>query len=439
MENMKLNRREFLRNSAASGLAVALAGAIPGKAEDTVKKEVRLGFVGIGSRGTVLLRFALMTDGVEIPALCDINEEHLSRAKRLVERSGKKIPDGYSKGPEDFRRLVERPDLDAVVVATPREWHTPVMVAAMKAGKYGATEVPASTSVDECWQLVETSERTGKPCMMLENYCYFRNVMMVLNMARQGFLGDILHCETGYQKDERMFAVGEDGQLSLGGKYMASHTGNLYPTHAVGPAGVLLKVNRGDRFSYLVSMTTRSSSLPSYLYEKLGPGNPVAGTLFADGDINTTMIRTENGSTVILYYDTRCARPWEPDLRIQGSKGIFMGNMDRIYVEGRSAKENAWESTEKYYQEFEHPLWRKHGNKDIPYGRGVCDFLALEQFVQAVRRGTEPPLDVYDAASWSVITQLSGQSVDKKSAAVDFPDFTRGKWKNAREFNYFEA
>ncbi|HUU26834.1 MAG TPA: Gfo/Idh/MocA family oxidoreductase [archaeon] len=439
MKSQDPNRRRFIIESAAAGMALALGGKAAQLSAAEKKSPVRVGFVGVGARGTVLLRLALMMDGVEIPAICDIDEEHLARAQHLVERRGRPTPEGYSKGPEDFRRLVERADLDAVVTATPWELHVPVMVAALEAGKYGGTEVPAGVNIDELWQLVETCERTGIPCMMLENYCYFRNVMMILNMVGQGLFGDLLHCEVGYQKDERMTGVGPDGELSGFDKIRAERNGNLYPTHPTGPAAWLLNVNRGDRFSYLVSMSTRSQNINDYMKKKFGENHPAARIRFANGDVNTTLIRTENGSTVTLYYDAQSPRPWDLILRVQGSKGIFIGNMDKIYLEDRSPQPLTWEATDKYYQEFEHPFWRKLGNMDIPYGRGVCDYLALNQFLQAAAYRSEPPLDVYDAVTWSVITPLTEKSVAARSAPVDFPDFTRGKWKNKREKIFYEV
>ncbi|HUU28847.1 MAG TPA: Gfo/Idh/MocA family oxidoreductase [archaeon] len=430
------NRRNFIRESAIAGLAMALGNRLS-MGSELIEKNVRLGFVGVGSRGTVLLRLALMMEGVEVPAICDINEDHLGRAQRLVEREGFARPEGYSRGPEDFRRLVEREDLDAVITATPKEWHTPVMVAAMGALKYGGTEVPAAVSAEECWQLVETSERTGLPCMMLENYCYFREVLMVQNMVSRGLFGELLHFEVGYQKDERNIRVGPNNELSGWGQLRAEHNGNLYPTHAAGPAAWLSGVNRGDRFDFLVSVSTKSVSLNRFLADRLGPDHPGTKINFANGDVNTSIIRTANGLTITLYYDTQCPRPWDWIFRVQGAGGIFMGNMNKIYIEGMSPEARDWEETGRYYREFEHPLWQKHGSRPIDLARGVCEYLVLDQFIQAVRSRSAPPMDVYDAAAWSVITPLSEQSVANRSAPVNFPDFTRGNWKKRRELNFY--
>jgi predicted dehydrogenase len=418
-----IDRRYFLRLTAAG--AVSLAAA--------VENTVRIGMVGVGGRGTGLLRNLLDLPGVEIPAICDINEDNLRRAQDIVEKAGRPQPAGYSGGPEDFRRLVERKDLDAVVTATPWEWHTPVCLAAMKADKYAATEVPAAITVEECWDLVNTSEKTGKPCMMLENVCYFRNVLMVLNLIQQGMLGEIIHSEAGYQHDVRGGKIrATDGEIRWRGMHAVKRNANLYPTHPIGPVAWWSNINRGDRFTYLVSMSSKSRGINNYVRKKFGPDHPNAKRTYALGDVNTTLIRTENGVTVTLYHDTQLPRPYDLILRVQGTEGIYSGTLDKIYIEDRSPKPHTWEDIEPYYEKFEHPIWKDLGPTARNYGHGGGDYITLHQFVKAVRNRTQTPIDVYDTAVWSVITPLSETSVATKSAPVDVPDFTRGKWKTVR-------
>ena len=272
-------------------------------------KPVRVGLVGVGNRGGSLLRTMLRIPGVEIPALCDINEERLAQAQQRAVDAGREKPEGYSRGPEDFRRLVERNDLDAVINATPWHWHTPIAVAAMKAGKYAATEVPAATTLEECWELVETSEQTGKPCMMLENVNYFRNALAVLNMVQQGLLGEIVHCEGGYQHDVRRALVDEHGDLKWRGVYQVERRGNDYPTHPLGPIAWWTDIHRGDRFSYLTSMSSKARGMNAYVRKRVGPDHPNASRQFAKGDINTTLTRTENGVSPTLHYATVLRAP----------------------------------------------------------------------------------------------------------------------------------
>ncbi|MBN2288241.1 MAG: Gfo/Idh/MocA family oxidoreductase [Candidatus Glassbacteria bacterium] len=442
MTGKNLSRRRFLANAAAASVGLSLtglSGSLYGRPEE---KPVRLGFVGVGNRGTGLLRHIMAFKGVEIPALCDINEAHLARAQKIVEETLGKRPEGYCSGPEGYRKLCERDDLDAVATATPWELHTPVMLAAMENGKYGATEVPAAITLEQCWQLVETSEKTGMPCMMLENVCYYRQVMTILNMIQQGIFGELLHCEAGYQHDVRYLRgvegkIGHGGELLWRGRHAITRNGNLYPTHPIGPVAWWLGINRGDRFSYLVSMSTKSRGMNHLIAKMFGEDHPNARIKYALGDINTTLIRTENGVTVTLYHDTQSPRPYDLIFRVQGTEGIFSGTLDKFYFEDRSPEPHTWEDSGHYHQQYEHPLWKKLGKTAQNYGHSGGDYLEWHQFLHAVRNKLQTPIDVYDSATWSVISPLSEMSVAEKSKAVDFPDFTRGKWRVTRPVEIF--
>jgi predicted dehydrogenase len=399
---------------------------------------VRVGVVGVGGRGFGHVRTLLDVPGVELSAVCDVDESLVARSQDLVEQAGRRRPVGYAQGPEDFRRLVERDDLDAVIATGPWESHTPVCVAAMQAGKYAATEVPAALTVDECWQLVDTSERTGKPCMLLENVCYYRNVMLVLQLIRQGMLGELLHAAGGYQHDVRGAKIGPTGELKWRGRHSVARNANLYPTHPIGPIAWWTDINRGDRFTYLVSMSSRSRGINHYVAQRFGPDHPNARREYALGDVNTTLIQTARGLTVMLSHDTQSPRPYDLILTVQGTEGIYSGTLDKIYLEGRSPTKGTrhpapiWENLTEYYRQHEHPVWKELEQSAKQYPHGPADYLVLQGFVQAVRRKVQTPIDVYDAATWSVITPLSEQSVAAKSAAVDFPDFTRGKWATTK-------
>jgi predicted dehydrogenase len=430
------SRREFIRNTAAATAGAAFApSALFSRAE--AGKPVRLGFVGVGSRGTYLLRTALDIGGVEIVALCDIDPEHLARAQRLVERRGMPKPAAYGNGPQDYRRMVESEQLDAVVNATPMELHTPVMVAAMEAGCHGATEVPVAINEDECWQLVETAERTGRQCMMLENYCYFRNVTMVLNMVAAGLFGELVHCETGYQHDTRYVVFGPEGEMLWRANHKLTRNGNLYPTHALGPAAWWLGIGRGDRFEHMVSMSSAGGlGLRHYAAEKFGAEHPTAHHSYSQGDINTTLIRTAMGRTITLYYDTMLPRPFEMIYRLQGTKGIYSGDQQKVFFEGLSPEAHKWEEADKYADQYDHPMWRTLGEKAKGYSHGGGDYMMIYQFLAAIRSGVPTPIDVYDSVAWSVISPLSEKSVAARSRTVDIPDFSRGKWKEPRELTF---
>jgi predicted dehydrogenase len=430
----QVQRRDFLKLAGVAAIAAAKATGN--------EKPVRIGFVGVGNRGTGLVRILLDLPGVEIPAICDINEQHLQTAQNLVEKSGRKRPEGYSSGVEDYLRLIVRDDLDAVMTATPWQLHTPIAVAAMKAGKYAATEVPAAITLEECWELVNTSEKTGMPCMMLENDCFGRGALMALNLVQQGVLGELIHCEGGYDHDLRAGLL-RNGELSWRGMHALKRNANLYPTHPIGPIAWWTGINRGDRFTYLTSMSSKSRGLSHYAAKHFGADNINAQRQFADGDVNTSLLMTERGVTITLNHDTQLPRPYSDSgdtkiplmvQRLQGTEGIFFGSLEKIYIDGRSPL-HKWEDTAPYYEQYEHLLWKTLGEAARSSSHGGEDYVELHQFVRAVRNRIQTPVDVYDAATWSAIVPLSEQSVASKSAPVDFPDFTRGKWKNPRPLN----
>jgi predicted dehydrogenase len=425
---MYIDRRKFLKSSMGAGAGILVsASGLPLYAFSGETKKVRLGIVGVGGRGTGMLKVALSIEGVEITAVCDIDEERVARAQRLVQRAGQSKPKGYSRGPEDYKRMVGQKDLDAVYTATPWELHTPVMVAAMKAGKYGGTEMPACINMEQAWELVETSEKTGMPCMLMENYCYMRNVQMVLNMVNQGVFGKLSHCEVGYQHDTRYVNVDANGELLWRAYDKLNHNGNRYPTHAIGPTAQWLNVNRGDRFEYLVSMSSRSLGLNHYAAKIGGSDHPNAKLNFQQGDVNTTLIKTHNGISITLYYDSQLPRPVDFIWRVQGTKGIYSGTLDKLYLD-HFKPSHQWQDADKYMDKYDHPNWKKYSEVARSTGHGGSDYLCMLDFVKAVRNREEVPIDVYDAATWSVITEMSETSVNSKSKSVDFPDFTRGKW-----------
>ena len=426
----ELTRRRFVKTGLGAGLYVAAAGYGVSASGCAPDRPVRIGFVGVGGRGMGMLKVALALEGVEITAVCDIVEEKVARAQRLVEAAGQPKPRGFT-GPVDYKKLAELDNLDAVYTATPIDLHTPVMLAALRAGKYGGTEMPACTQYDQASELVETSEKTGKPCMLMENYTYMRNVKMILVMNQLGMFGDLTHCECGYQHDARYAGFGPNGEMlwrALGGKI----NNNPYPTHAIGPIAQWLNINRGARFEYLVSMSSRAIGQNYYASKKFGPDHPAATMKYASGDVNTSLIQTSNGITVTLYYDTKNPRPADWIYRIQGTKGIYSGTLNKIYLEDLSPKPHEWEAIDTYQAKYDHPLWKKYGAIAESSGHGGGDYLCFRDFAEAIRNGTDTPIDVYDTATWSIITKLTEESVAGKSRPVDFPDYTRGKWQSRK-------
>lgn len=443
-----LDRRGFLKRSAGigAGISLTVTGAesltVPLSAAPAAPiagpiDPVRVGFVGVGGMGTNHVRNLLQIEGVELKAVCDLVEEKTAKIQDLAVKVGQKKPTAYTRGPRDFERMCQEEDLDLVYTATPWNWHVPVCVAAMKTGKHAATEVPAAVTLEECWELVETSEQTGKYCIMQENVCYMRPEMMALNLVRKGLLGELLHGEAGYMHDLRWLKMSDEREGLWRDIHSAKRNGNLYPTHGLGPLAWYMNINRGDRFDFIVSMSTKARGLELYAKTHLPPDHPKRQREYINGDVNSSMIRTVNGLTIVLQHDCDTPRPYSRINIIQGTKGIFRGYPEaKVYIEGRSPK-HKWESADPYMEEFEHPLWKhmrdvraKAGDDTIAgVSHGGADYIEDYRLIQALRTGVAPDFDVYDAATWSAVSPLSEKSVATRSRTLDFPDFTRGKWK----------
>jgi predicted dehydrogenase len=273
--------------------------------------------------------------GARITAVCDIVEDRVKLMQKWVTEAGQPEPAGFSRGPRDFERLCEAADVDLVYTATPWEWHVPVCVAAMKNGKHAATEVPAAMTLDDCWELVEVSEKTRRHCVMMENCNYGRAEMMVFNMVRQGVFGEIVHAEGGYLHDLREIKFSSEGEGLWRRAHAMKRNGNLYPTHGLGPVANCMDINRGDRFEYLVSMSGPSRGLQAWAQEHYPADAAQRSEKFVLGDVNVSLIRTARGRTIYVSHDTNLPRPYSRIHLVQGTKGIFQGYPDRVYIEGR--------------------------------------------------------------------------------------------------------
>jgi len=401
---------------------------------------VRIGFVGVGGMGTHHIKNLVRMPGVRIVALCDSREANTARASQIVQEAGQPAPKLYTRGEADFERLCAEEDLDLVYTASPWQYHTRVCVTAMEHGKHAATEVPAAVTLDECWELVETAERTGRYCFMAENCCYDRTEMLILNMVRQGVLGELLLAECGYMHDLRSLLFGNDGEGLWRLAHVIERNGDLYPTHGLGPVAQWLNINRGNRFTRLVSMGTQSLGLNLYAAQHFGPESAEARQRYAQSDIVTTLLQTEQGQTVQIKHDTASPRPYSRGILAQGTLGIVRKYPEeKVHLEGRSAPE-MWEPLEAYQEEFEHPLWKQTLETLTGVGgHGNMDYLVDYRLTQCLRAGVPPDIDVYDAATWSAVSALSAQSIANGSRAVDFPDFTRGGWKEREPLGIVNA
>jgi hypothetical protein len=440
-----ISRREFLRLSAMGAVAGAVGGSaevasgaapenkseaasVVGMAYAAIPEGPRIGIIGVGGRGTSLLE-NLLGANAKVLAICDIVSEKAAHAQSLVEKSGQKSPSLYTSGDHAFESLAARDDLDLVIIATPWNWHVEMAVAGMTHGKHVAVEVPAATTLEDCWKLVDTSERTRRHCTMLENCCYGYNETLILRMVHAGLLGDLLYGEGAYLHDlrEELFSGKGEGLWRL-----AVHTerdGNLYPTHGLGPVANYMGIQRGDRFDYLVSMSTPQRGLELYRKQHIDTSNSHWADRYVTGDLNTSLIKTANGLTITLKHDVSNPQPYSRINKIAGSKGIFTDYPPRIYFDGQSGGEE-WGSIDKWSQ-YQHPLWKDEGEiaKKLG-GHGGMDYIMLYRLLECMQQGLPPDMDVYDAAAWSAPGPLSCLSVQQGSAPVKFPDFTRGRWKD---------
>ncbi|WP_109487712.1 Gfo/Idh/MocA family protein [Occallatibacter savannae] len=434
------SRRRFMQASLATA---AIAGAVetspaqesplPADRETMAdvpfqKREPRVGLIGVGGRGTSLLG-NLLAANAQIVALCDVVKEKADHAAGLVVAAGQKRPELFTDGPQHFESLVAKSDVDFVIAATPWRWHAPMALAAMAHGKDVAVEVPAVVSLEDCWRIVRASEETRKHCLMLENCCYGYNETLVLRMIHAGEFGEILYGEGAYLHDLRdeLFSHAGEGLWRR-----AEHTradGNLYPTHGLGPVANYMRIQRGDRFDHLVSMSSPQRGLDAYRKQKLQPDDPRQRERYVCGDLNTSLIKTAAGRTITVKHAVSTPHPYSRINQIAGTKAIFEDYPPRIYIDGMN-KDEAWGTIDGYKQ-YQHPLWAREGEiAQKVGGHGGMDFIMIYRLLQCIREGLPPDMDVYDAAAWSAVGPLSVESVAQGSAPIEVPDFTRGKWQS---------
>jgi len=434
-----MNRRNFVKTT---GLTAAALTVMPGEsAFASANEKIKVAVIGVGLRGQNHLNLLLNRADVDVVAICDIDAGMLERSKAMITKSGKPMPKIYTGNENEWKKMILMKGLKAVVIATPWEWHKPMIIGSIEAGiKYIGSEVAIGITLQDHWEVVQAAEKHEAEVMMLENVCYRRDVLAVLNMVRQNVFGEILHLQGGYQHDLRNIKF-NDGNGGKGvefnekgfseAKWRTNHSihrdGDLYPTHGVGPVAQCININRGNRFVKLSSFSTKARGLHKYIVDNGGENHPNAKVKFRLGDIVTTTIDCANGETIFLQHDTNSPRPYSLGFRVQGTQGLWMDLNNSIHIEGIS-KPHQWDKAEEWFAKYDHPLWKKYGNDAQGAGHGGMDFFVLHAFIEAAKRNTTTPLDVYDAAAWSAITPLSEQSIELGNETIDFPDFTGGKW-----------
>src|SRR5436189_3686645 len=410
-ESRNISRRSFMKRSVAGGAGLLVAsdilsnelvaeakksggGTMMGVAFEP-RERVRLGIIGVGGRGSSLLKDLLAVENVEIKAICDLVPEKVAHAQKAVTDAGQPQPTGFSKGDWDFKNLTQL-DLDIVYIATPWNWHVPMAVNVMKNGKHAAVEVPACTTLEECWELVNTSEATRKHCVFLENCCYGATEMMVLRMVQDGAFGQVTHAEGAYLHDLRSILTANESEGLWRRFPHMKRNGNLYPTHGLGPVAHYLDINRGDRFDYMVSVSSPEASLTGYVKTHFPEGDPKRNEKYICGDMNTSIIKTLKGRTILLQHDVVNPRPYSRLNSISGTKGAFADYPPRVFVDGQKSEE--WQTVDVFSEKYVHPLWKTTGEMARKTGgHGGMDYVMNYRLMDCLKRGLAPDMDVYDA------------------------------------------
>lgn len=441
-----MHRKDFLRTT---GLATAAVAAAPvtkifAAPADT---KVRTAMIGVGLRGQNHLDLLLRRADVDLVAICDVDDRMLAKSKEMIAKSGKKMPQIFTGDLYAWKKMLELKGLDAVVIATPWEWHKEMIIGSLESGiKYVGTEVMLGITLEDHWEVVRAAEKHNAHVCMLENVCYRRDVMAVLNMVRQGLFGELVHLQGGYQHDLREVKFNNGLQAYGGGcefgdkgwseaRWRTHHSvhrnGDLYPTHGIGPIAHCVNINRGNRFVNLASFSSKARGLHNHVVKKCGENHPSAKVNFKLGDVVTTSIGCANGETILLQHDTNLPRPYSLGFRVQGTAGLWMDVAKGIHIEGQS-KAHQWDGAKVWLEKYDHPLWQRWSKEAQGSGHGGMDFYVVHMFIESVKAGTAPQMDVYDAAAWSAITPLSEASIEKGNETVEFPDFTGGKWMYRR-------
>ena len=431
-----MKRREFLRNSAAAGAGLAAASLAWETAAQTTTQatdpagsgKVRLAMIGTGNRGIEQMRNLLTFPEIEVVAVCDLFQAAADRAARICTDAGKPAPAVYADDDKAWKKLLETEKPDLVIIATGWPMHAEISLGALEKGVYVGCEVPIAGSVEDCWKLVEASEKFKTPCMMLENWSFRQDNLAVLNMIRLGLFGEMMYAHCAYSHDCRdYFYYDGNGGERWQVPYFKKYNRNFYPTHALGPVLSWLDINAGDRFTEIYSVATPAKGVNLRAKQRFGADHPGATTAFAQGDVVTSILKTALGKTVVLNLDAQLPRPYGNRWIAQGTKGIYDEEKKSIHLEDISPKPGEWEPYPPYQEKYNHRFW----NRTYSGGHEGTDVCELRQLVDAVLAKEQAPLDVYDSVTMSAVIELSGLSI-AENRPVAFPDFTRGAWKTRK-------
>ena len=395
-------------------------------------KKIKIGFIGLGCRGAALLKDVVLPhDEVEVKAVCDVYDDRANSAADMVLKSGRKMPAVNN----DYKDVIDDKDVNTVIIATAWESHVDIAVAAMNAKKAVAMEVGGAYSVHDCWRLVKTYEKTKTPFMFLENCCFGRREMMVLNMVKKGVFGEIVHCEGGYKHDLRNeITFGKENRHYRLRNYLSRNCEN-YPTHDLGPIAKVLDINHGNRMLSLTSTASKAAGLHEYILKNKSDDEALKNSVFQQGDIVTTVIKCARGETIVLSLDTTLPRYYSRGFVVRGTKGMYEEVTDSIFLDRKEDRDHDFDWKTKcvnnavnYEEEYEHPVWKEYLKSGVQGGHDGMDWLEFCTFFDCLKNDKPMPVDVYDAASWMVISALSEYSIAKGGTPVDIPDFTNGQW-----------
>lgn len=396
-----------------------------------MKDKVRIGYVGLGRRGTGVFKTNIVDmDDVEIVTICDLCRERMQRATAIMTEKGRPAP----KETTDYRDILNDPTIDAVFIMTGWSKRPQMAIEAMRAGKYTAIEVGVADTLEECFELVRAYEETGVPVMMLENCCYDRREMMLLNMVRQGLFGELVHCTGGYQHylpaEDLFKPVKEKDFPHYRLEHYAKENRENYPTHELGPISKFMNINRGNRLVKLSSFATKSVGLKDYAATNFGADSKEANTVYLQGDIVNTIITCDDGSTILLTLDTTIPRAYySRNISVRGTKGMSSEEKKVVFLEGM--KENTFNNEAEMYEKYDHPLYTEYIAKGVKAaGHGGMDWLVCRAFIESVKAEINTPIDAYDTATWLAVGPLSEKSIQAGGAPIEFPDFTNGKWRS---------